>query len=151
MLIAGIASTCLSIAAANEPPAPAEFDPALAKELGADEYGMRAYIFALLKTGPAVVDDPARRKELFAGHFANMNRLAERGELVLAGPLTDDGGKRGILILNAPSIDAANEMVAADPAVAEGVFTVEYSAFYGSAALMQVNAIHHRLQSKAIE
>lgn len=137
----------LPIARAGDPPA--DYDAALAAELGADDYGMRAYIFVLLRTGPATVDDPERRRELFAGHFANMTRLAEEGALVLAGPLSDGGDKRGLFILNAPSVEAAKEMVAADPAVAAGLFTAEYSGYYGSAALMQLNAQHKRVQRKA--
>lgn len=148
MLIAGLASLCVASASAEDAAPPATFDAALAAQLGADEYGMRAYIFVLLKTGPTTIDDEARRKELFAGHFANMNRLAERGELVVAGPLSDDTGKRGLFVLNAPDIDAAKEMVAQDPAVSSGVLAAEYSKFYGSAALMQVNAIHKKIQSK---
>lgn len=140
----------ISFASASNPTIP-EFDPALAQELGADEYGMRAYVFVMLKTGPTAVTDPERRRELFAGHFANINRLAERGELVLAGPFSDADDRRGIFILNAPSIEAAKEMVEGDPAVAAGIFTAEYSKFYGSAALMQVNAVHKKLQSKEIE
>lgn len=150
MLIAGLAAISLA-ACATEPENAPTFDPALAAELGADEYGMRAYVFVLLRTGPASIDDPERRKELFAGHFTNMQRLADRGELVLAGPLGDDGGKRGLFVLNAPDIEAAKTMVGDDPAVAAGVFIAEYSTFYGSAALMQVNAIHKKVQSKQIE
>ncbi len=127
------------------------YDADLAAALGADEYGMRSYVFVLLRTGPAEITDEARRKELFAGHFANMTRLAEQGALVLAGPLDGDGGKRGLFILNAPSVDAAREMVAGDPAVEAGIFTAEYSGYYGSAALMRLNAIHETIQRKKIE
>ncbi len=55
------------------------YDPALADRLGADEYGMRAYVFVLLRTGPTVVDDPGARQALFVGHFQNMERLAASG------------------------------------------------------------------------
>ncbi|MEE2692452.1 MAG: YciI family protein [Pseudomonadota bacterium] len=154
VLIACAASAFLGAAAspaarADEPP-PA-YDAELATALGADDYGMRAYVFVLLKTGPAEVTDEKRRKELFAGHFANMTRLAKEGALVLAGPLDDDTGKRGLFILNAPSVDAAREMVAGDPAVAAGIFTAEYSGYYGSAALMKINEIHTKIQRKKIE
>lgn len=138
-------------AGAQPVPADSGYDEALAAELGADEYGMRGYVFVLLKTGPAEISDPDRRRELFAGHFANMTKLADEGALVLAGPLTDDTDKRGIFILNAADIEAAREMVAADPAVAAGIFTAEYSAYYGSAALLKVNEIHKRLQRAPIE
>lgn len=140
----------LPAARAGDPP-PASYDAELAAQLGGDDYGMRPYIFVLLRTGPATIEDPAHRSALFAGHFANMTRLAEEGALVLAGPLSDIGDKRGLFILNAPSIEAAKEMVAADPAVAAGLFTAEYSGYYGSAALLRLNAIHKTIQRKAIE
>lgn len=130
---------------------PDAYDADLAAALGADDYGMRSYVFVLLKTGPAEITDEARRKELFAGHFANMTRLADQGALVLAGPLDDEGGKRGLFILNAPSVENAKEMVASDPAVEAGIFTAEYSGYYGSAALMRLNAIHETIQRKKIE
>ena len=62
------------------------YDAELAKTLGADDYGMRSYIFATLLTGPndAAITDEKQRAELFKGHFANMGRMAEEGILVLA-------------------------------------------------------------------
>jgi uncharacterized protein YciI len=151
MLISGLLLTAISSLKADETATATALDAALAAELGADEYGMRSYVFVLLKTGPATVDDPERRRELFAGHRANIERLADRGDLVLAAPLVDGSGKRGIFVINAPSIDAAKEMVASDPAIAAGVFSAEYSTLYGSAALMQVTSIHRKLQRRAIE
>lgn len=126
------------------------FDEALATRLEADDYGMRGYTFVLLKTGPAEINDPDRRRELFAGHFANMTRLAENGDLVLAGPLSDDTNKRGILILATQDIEEAKVMLEADPAVAAGIFVADYSGYYGSAGLMEMNALHKRVQRKTI-
>jgi len=63
------------------------FDPELAKRLGADERGMKMYVLCILKTGPkdAEIKGDAR-KEIFAGHFANIGRLADEGKLAVAGP-----------------------------------------------------------------
>ncbi|MEQ8936604.1 MAG: YciI family protein [Amphiplicatus sp.] len=153
-LVARLVSALLCIAmlsSARAEDAPAAYDADLASALGADDYGMRSYVFVLLKTGPTEITDKERRKKLFAGHFANMKRLAEQGDLVLAGPLDDDGGKRGLFILNAPTREAAMAMMGNDPAVEAGIFTAEYSGYYGSAGLMQVNAIHEKIQRKKIE
>ena len=62
------------------------YDATLAAELGADEYGMRTYVFGMLRTGPSddEITDKAQRAELFAGHFANMSKMAEEGKLVPA-------------------------------------------------------------------
>ena len=60
------------------------YDEQLASELGADEYGMKSYVMVVLNTGPndAAVTDKEEREKLFAGHFSNMDRLAEEDKLV---------------------------------------------------------------------
>lgn len=141
-----------SPAAAAPVPYDATYDAALAEALGADEYGMRSYVLAILKTGPqdAEITSKDERAALFAGHFANMGRLAEEGKLVLAGPLGGEDGRRGLFILNTPDIATAQEWVASDPTIEAGIFTVDYSKYYGSAALMQVNEVHVVIQKKGI-
>lgn len=147
-------SACAALAEAPAPeaPPPAAYDAALAQQLGADDYGMRSYVLVILKTGPqdAEITDPEERAALFAGHFANMGRLAEEGKLVLAGPLGGEDGRRGLFIFNTPDIETAKEWVLTDPTITAGVFTVDYSKYYGSAALMQVNELHARVQKKGI-
>ncbi|WP_425408528.1 YciI family protein [Hyphococcus sp.] len=128
----------------------ASFDAALAEELGADAYGMRSYIFVMLRTGPADIQDEARRQELFAGHFANMRNLAEDGKLVLAGPLSNGTDERGLFILNVESIDEAKALMEGDPTIVSGIFTVDYLNYYGSAALLKVNDIHAKIQEKSM-
>ena len=56
-----------------------KYDADLAKKTGADEYGMKSYVFCILKTGPkdAEIKDKKQRDDIFAGHMANMNRLAK--------------------------------------------------------------------------
>src|SRR5690349_21562690 len=77
------------------------YDPELAKRLGADKIGMRNYVLVILKTGPAVVAPGKERDEIFKGHFANIHRLAEEGKLVVAGPFGDQGGDwRGMFVFN---------------------------------------------------
>ena len=52
-----VSTVCSEQAVENQAP---EFDSQLAARLGADDYGMRNYVFALLKTGPADTADPQR-------------------------------------------------------------------------------------------
>ncbi|AXE63433.1 hypothetical protein BBF93_03760 [Hyphomonas sp. CACIAM 19H1] len=143
------ASSGKTPAATAPPPA---YDAALAERLGADDLGMRSYVLAILKTGPqdAAITDKDQRADLFAGHFSNMGRLAEDGKLVLAGPLGGEDGRRGLFILNTADIATAQEWVASDPTIEAGIFTVDYSKYYGSAALMQVNEVHAKIQKKGI-
>ncbi|MRX27273.1 YciI family protein [Kangiella sp. HZ709] len=128
------------------------YNAELAKELGADDYGMKSYVMVVLNTGPedSKITDKERRAKLFKGHFDNMGRLAEQGKLVLAGPLAGNKPKRGLFIFNVKTIEEAEELVKTDPTVMAGIFTYELTRYYGSAALMKVNAIHKTLQKQKI-
>jgi len=142
----------MSAAADPEPPAtPDVYDADLAQSLGADDYGMRSYVLVVLKTGPAEITDEARRAEIFAGHFANMKRLAMEEKLAVAGPFIDGGDKRGLYIFNVAEIADAEALVMTDPAVEAGIFEPEFTKFYGSAALLTVGETHLKIQKKAVQ
>jgi uncharacterized protein YciI len=122
------------------------YDSTLAKTLGSDEYGMKMYIMAMLKTGPNTVEDKVKRDSLFAGHIVNINRLAAMNQLVVAGPFgKNDAGLRGIFILNVTTTEAANELLQTDPAIAAGLLQPELYPWYGSAALPQYLKDHDKV------
>ncbi|TNE41925.1 MAG: hypothetical protein EP347_01650 [Alphaproteobacteria bacterium] len=129
------------------------YDATLAAELGADTYGMRSYVFVLLKTGPrdAEVTDKDARAEMFRGHFANINKLREQGDLVLVGPLDGENGLRGIMIFAADDISAAQAWMQGDPTVTSGIFELEFHSYYGTAALMKIGEIHARIAKSNVE
>lgn len=133
--------------AANPPPAaPPAFDAALAKQLGADERGMRPYVLVVLKTGPTRVEDPEKRKAMFAGHFANMERLSKAGKLVLAGPFTEDkDGWRGLFVFAVADVEEARALTATDPVIVNGEMVAEFHRWYGTAAVMAIPGTHERL------
>jgi uncharacterized protein YciI len=140
--------TALALAQSS-PPAPApQYDAELAKSLGADERGMRAYVLVILKTGPKHMPEGAGRNEMFKGHFANIGRLAAEKKLVLAGPLDGVEGRRGIFVFATPDIEEAKKWVATDPVIRNGEMVGEFHQFYGSAALMAVNDIHAKIEKK---
>lgn len=131
---------------AEEATSPATYDAALAERLGGDEYGMKRYMLVILTTGPKTDLPEAERSELFRGHMANIESLAEAGKLVIAGPLSkNERGYRGIFVLNVATEEAAKELLQTDPAVAAGVFSFEVFGWYGSAALQETLAIHRRI------
>lgn len=145
--------TVLSVSAMAQKPGDARepaFDKQLAEKLGADDYGMGSYVLAVLKTGPADADikDADARKKIFEGHFANMDRLAKKGKLVLAGPFIKGGEKRGLFIFDVATLEEAKKLVESDPAVKAGVFVFELTRWYGSAAVRQINEIHQSIQKK---
>ncbi len=138
----------LPLAAADDAPARPAYDADLAQKLGADERGMRTYVLCILKTGPrdAEIKGDAR-KELFAGHFANINRLADEGKLAVAGPFgKNDKSWRGLYVFNVATVEEAETLVALDPAVSAGIFVFELTPWYGSAALMATNEIHKKIE-----
>ena len=128
------------------------YDEKLALELGADDYGMRQYVMVVLMTGPndALITDPDKRAKIFKGHFDNITALAESGELVLAGPFIDpENIKRGLYIFDVKTVDEAKTLVLKDPAVEAGIFTPEFTPYYGSAALKMVNEVHQTLAKES--
>jgi uncharacterized protein YciI len=112
------------------------YDKKYADSLGADERGMKVYIFVILKTGKAVIDDKAQVSKLFRGHLENINKLAKEGKLVVAGPFKkNDKEFRGIFILNVQSILEAEALLKTDHAIENGLLEPEIYEWYGSAAL----------------
>jgi uncharacterized protein YciI len=144
LLVFALLSLAASFLAAGEP----AYDPELAKKLGADERGMRMYVLCILKTGPkdAEVTGEAR-KEIFAGHFANIGKLADEGKLAVAGPFgKNEKAYRGLYIFNVTTIEEAEKLVMLDPAVKAGVFVADLTPWYGSAGMMVVNDTHKRIE-----
>lgn len=119
----------------------------LAEELGADEYGMRHYVMAFLKAGPIRDQNEEDAAAMQKAHLANISRMADEGQLVLAGPFLDDGELRGIYVFNVKTIEEAVALTETDPMIEAGRLEMEMHPWYGSAALMQVNEVHNKIQS----
>ncbi len=125
------------------------YDSKLAESLGGDEYGMKMYVLAILKTGSNNTAGKEKLNELFRGHMDNITRLAKEGKLIVAGPLSkNDKNYRGIFILNVKTIEEANQLLNTDPAIKEKVFDVETFQWYGSAALPEYLKIHEKIEKK---
>jgi uncharacterized protein YciI len=133
---------------ASEPATPV-YDAPLAKRLGADEHGMRRYVLVILKTGPKRMPEGKERNAMFAGHFANIGRLAREGKLAVAGPFSDDpAGWRGLFIFAVDDVDEARRLTETDPVIRNGEMVAEYHSWYGSAATMMVAELHEKLTPK---
>ncbi|MFZ5656663.1 MAG: YciI family protein [Pseudomonadota bacterium] len=105
---------------------------------------MRRYVLAVLKTGPRRMPDG--EAAMFAGHFANMERLTKEGKRVLAGRfVSDPAGWRGLFVLAVEGVDEARRLTESDPVIREGGMVAEYHPWYGSAATMMLPEIHARL------
>ncbi|MDZ4708776.1 MAG: YciI family protein [Saprospiraceae bacterium] len=120
------------------------FDSLVAAKWGADQYGMKPYVLVFLKRGPNRSQDSTTRAQLQAAHMANINRLAEAGKLVLAGPVFGDGDIRGIYVFDVRTLEEAKTLTETDPAIQAGSLTLEMLLWYGSAALMEIPKLHYQ-------
>ena len=147
-LVLGSVATVRAQERTPEHTAPA-YDEALAKRIGADEHGMRRYVLVILRTGPKRVPDGKERDAMFAGHFANMERLSAEGKLALAGPFgKNEDGWRGLFVFAVSSVDEAKALTATDPVIVNGEMIAEYHPWFGSAAVMIVPETHKRLEKR---
>lgn len=126
-------------------PSKSTYDAALAKRLGADERGMKTYVFVNLIRGKKQFSTEERNR-LVGLHLENIGKLAESRKLLLAGPFFDNGDIRGIYIFDVDTLEKARELTETDPAVKAGVFEFEMRLWYGSAALIELDRIQKSIQ-----
>lgn len=113
-----------------------DYDNVLAEQLGADNYGMKGYVLAVLKTGSNVTENKDNVNKAFRGHLDNITRLVKEGKMIVAGPLgKNDKTYRGIFILNVTTKEEATKLLETDPAIKEQLLEAELYEWYGSAAL----------------
>ncbi|KAF2342681.1 YciI family protein [Flavobacterium tistrianum] len=123
-----------------------KYDEALAKSLHADEYGMKKYVFCLLKSGSNTTASKEESKKLFEGHMANIGKLAKEGKLVVAGPfMKNDRNYRGIFIFNVETIEEAKTFIATDPAIKANLLEAELTPWYCTASLQEIPKLHEKI------
>jgi uncharacterized protein YciI len=127
-----------------------QYDSTLAKSLGADDYGMKSYILVILKTGPNKMSDQAKLDILFDGHMKNIQKMANLGKLIVAGPFGENKESyRGIFILNVNTLEEARTLLESDPTIREKVLEPEFYQWYGSAALGEYLKVHEKIEKKS--
>ncbi|MEN8125395.1 MAG: YciI family protein [Bacteroidota bacterium] len=127
-----------------------EFNAKLAKELKADDYGMKKYVIAFLKKGSNRSQDSITKAKLQRAHLDNITKMADEGILVLAGPFLDEGELRGIYIFNVETVEEAKKLTESDPLIQSGGLIMELHPWYGSAATQEIGKIHKTIQKKEI-
>lgn len=88
----------------------------------------KEYRIVFIRTGPAKDIPAEEQQEAFQGHFTNMTRMAEAGDLLIAGPFMDprpDPMHRGLWIFDTDSDEEALELAATDPPGKLGIFVFE--------------------------
>ena len=116
------------LASAAPPPA-----PTATPDIGPGGFEMTTYYLALLYRGPKwTPEETAKTRAIQDAHMANIQRLAQEGKLLLAGPFTDGGDLRGIFVFKVASIEEAQELAAADPAVKAGRLRLDIHPWYSA-------------------
>ncbi|HEY0680113.1 MAG TPA: YciI family protein [Chitinophagaceae bacterium] len=106
---------------------------AIQNEAGADttKYGpMKMYWLVFLLKGPNRVHDSATSARIQKAHIANIERLANEGKIVMAGPMGYNKDLRGIFIMNCKDSAEAASYVKTDSAIITGRMRFEIHPWY---------------------
>jgi uncharacterized protein YciI len=68
-------------------------------------------------------------------HLANLRKMAEAGKLIVAGPFSDNGDLRGMLIFKVGSVEEARSLAEQDPAVQAGRLALELHPWFAAQGL----------------
>jgi len=100
------------------------------------KYEMTTYVMGLLRRGPnAAETSNAEKQKILAGHMANIQKMADTGKLVVAGPFADNGDLRGVFIFKGVTIEEARALAAPDPAIESGYMILELHPWYAAEGL----------------
>ena len=81
---------------------------------------MKRYVFMLLEAGDNRNQDSVQAMTIQKGHMDHLNKMAESGKLIMAGPFEKGDPYRGLLIFDLETIEEAEMMERDDPAVLAG-------------------------------
>ena len=86
------------------------------------------FLYRIVPTRPRMLVDGLTEREtaVVDAHFAYLRRLAADGVVLMAGRTVDTGPATwGIVVFTAASLAEAEEVIRADPAIAQGVMRCE--------------------------
>ncbi len=149
-LLTAVLATTLCFGQNNLPTVTITYDSALARKLGADDYGMKGYVMVILNTGSVQIKDREERNKIMESHLKTIDSWSKDGKLVFSGPFMQDNDMQEVFILQVKSIDEAKKLTETDPAVTSGMYTVEYHLWYGPAALQEIAPLNKALQKKKL-
>ncbi len=88
---------------------------------GDTTYHMKKYflcVYTRVNSKPTISEEKATL--LQKAHLAHQQKMADNNKLCMAGPFGDDGDWRGILVLNVPTQEQAENLIKNDPLVKAG-------------------------------
>ena len=95
---------------------------------GDTTYTMKRYVFMLLDSGGVKSKDSTEAARFQELHLSHLNKLAEDGKLIVAGPFEGGGDHRGLLIFDVETVEEALKLEGEDPSVKSG--RLKMNAFY---------------------
>jgi uncharacterized protein YciI len=110
------------------------------------------YTLVYLTTGPTSPTNTREQKQqIFAGHMANMQRLADDGTLIIAGPFSKPTNPawRGIFLFDVPDTAKATALASTDPGVVAGEFATTILPARGTPALRTLPALDKAARQRA--
>ena len=113
----------------------------------------RDYVFVFIRTGPTTGLTPEEEQTAFAGHFSNMTRMAEEGQLLIAGPLgapKSQPDHRGIFVFDTESLQTGTEWAHTDPTTKLGVFVLDCYTFTTDAPLTDLPELDRQEEAERL-
>jgi uncharacterized protein len=95
-------------------------------------YHMKQYWFVLYTKGDAAPLDSTTRTATLKAHLEHQAEQSKRGLIVMAGPFSDDGNWRGLLLYDCDTKEEVEGYLRADPFVRAGQLTYEIHPWYGA-------------------
>lgn len=92
----------------------------LAQDKEKPKYEMKTYQMVFLYKGPNRNQDSVEAMRIQEEHLKNIQRLADEGKLIVAGPFLDNQDLRGIFIFDVESEAEVRELVETDLAIQTG-------------------------------
>jgi uncharacterized protein YciI len=128
-----LALSALSLLLASDGLAQTSPTPSRMPDIGPGGFEMTTYYVGFLYRGSKwTPEQTAETEALQKAHMANIQKLAEEGKLLLAGPFTDGGDLRGIFVFRVGSMAEAQALAETDPAVKAGRLRLEFHPWYAA-------------------
>ena len=99
---------------------------------GDTTYTMKRYVFMLLKSGETKSQNEEEAAKYQEMHLAHLNKMAEDGKLIVAGPFEKGGDHRGLLIFDVETLDEAIKLESEDPMIKTDRLRMETFYWWGA-------------------
>ncbi len=114
------------------PPVDTSIFETFSYEEGDTTYFMKKYFMVHLKVGPNRDQNKEEQAKIQEAHMKHLGQLSDDKKICIAGPFEGDSDILGIAIYSVPSLEIADSLANADPAVKAGRLNVEVFPFWAA-------------------